>query len=310
MKASNGSGPAPARGLLLLGFLTLTWGLGWPVMKLVLAEMGPWNFRTLCLILGGALILLTAKARGISLGIPKGELAPLLVVAGVNVTGWNLLSAYGVILLQAGRAAILAYTTPLWAAVLGRLVLGERLNATRLAGLALGLCGLAVLMGHEVSAMGRAPGGALLMLGAALSWALGTVLIKRRSWQMGTEVFAGWQLILGGMPVLVGTVLLEPPFWCAGISLRGSLAVGYVIVVGVVLGYWGWLKVVEIFPVTIASLGTLAVPAIGVLSSGILLGEPVGWRELVSLGLVSLGIAGVIPGTGHGASRASRGLSS
>lgn len=262
------------------------------------------------MILGGALILLTAKARGIPLGIPKGELAPLLVVAGVNVTGWNLLSAYGVILLQAGRAAILAYTMPLWAAVLGRLVLGERLTATRLAGLTLGLCGLAVLMGEEVSAMGRAPGGALLMLGAALSWALGTVLIKRRNWHMGIEVFAGWQLILGGVPVLVGTVLLEPPFWCTGISLGGSLAVGYVILMGVVLGYWGWMKVVDIFPVTIASLGTLAVPAIGVLSSGIILGEPVGWRELFSLGLVSLGIAGVVLDPGHGALRERRDLSS
>lgn len=295
---ANGSGPARARGFLLLGLLTLTWGLGWPVMKTALVEMPPWNFRTLCLMVGGLAILLLGRAKGAPLPIPRGELGPLLVVAAVNVTGWNLFSAYGIVLMEAGRAAILAYTMPLWAALLGRIVLGERLTLPRLCGLGLGLCGLGVLVGPEVGALGRAPLGALFMLGAAFSWALGTVLIKRRRWGMPTAVFAGWQLILGGFPVLVGTLLLEPPLWSLQMSATGWLAVGYVVVVGVVLGYWGWLRVVEIFPVTVASLGTLAVPAIGVLSGGILLGEPLGSREIAALGLVSLGLAGVIVAPG------------
>jgi drug/metabolite transporter (DMT)-like permease len=302
MPEPNQKGPASKRGFLLLGFLTLTWGLGWPIMKVALGEMPPWSFRTLCLIGGGLAILALARAKGDSLRIPRGELGSLLLVAGVNVTGWNLLSAYGIVMMEAGRAAILAYTMPLWAALLGRFFLGERLTPARLCGLALGLCGLAVLMGPEIAALERAPLGSLFMLGAAFSWALGTVLIKGRAWSMPTPVFAGWQLLLGGLPVLAGTLVLEPLFWGLDLSARGSLAVAYVVVVGVVLGYWGWLKVIQIFPVTVASLGTLAVPAIGVLSGGLLLGEPLGWRELAALGLVVLGLAGVMvtPGAADG----------
>ncbi len=284
---------------MLLGVLTLTWGLGWPIMKVALGEMPPWNFRTLCLLGGGLIILALAKTKGEALWVPRGELPALLVVAAVNVTGWNLLSAYGILLLEAGRAAILAYTMPLWASLLGRIFLKERFTVWRLLGLSLGLSGLALLMGPETRALGEAPWGSFLMLGAAFSWALGTVLIKRRVWSIPTTVFAGWQLLLGGLPVLAGTLLLEPPFWDLEISPRAYLAVAYVVLVGVVLGYWGWLRVVQIFPVGVASLGTLVVPAIGVLSGGVLLGEPLGWREMGALGLVTLGLAGVVASPGE-----------
>ncbi|MEJ5376983.1 MAG: DMT family transporter [bacterium] len=296
MIESKRKSPAFKRGFLLLGFLTLTWGLGWPIMKLALAEVPPWNFRTLCLLGGGLMILSLAKGKGESLQVPTRELIPLLMVAAVNVTGWNLLSAYGIMILEAGRAAILAYTMPLWACLLGRIMLGERLTTWRVLGLGLGLLGLALLMGPEAKLVGKTPLGSVLMLGAAFSWALGTVLIKKRAWSISTRVFAGWQLILGGLPVLVGTVFLEQPIWKLEISLKACLATTYVVVVGVVLGYWGWLEVIKIFPVSVASLGTLVVPAIGVLSGGLLLGEPLGWRELGALGLVTLGLVGVVAG--------------
>lgn len=265
-------------------------------MKVALGEMPPWNFRTLCLTGGGLIILALAKGKGESLRVRGGELPALLVVAAVNVTGWNLFSAYGILLLEAGRAAILAYTMPLWASLLGRILLGERFTAGRICGLGLGLGGLALLMGPETTALGKSPLGSLFMLGAAFSWALGTVLIKMRVWSISTTVFAGWQLLLGGVPVLLGTPFFEPPFWELQISPKAYLAVAYVVIVGVVFGYWGWLKVIQIFPVTVASLGTLVVPAIGVLSGGLLLGEPMGWRELGALGLVTLGLAGVVAG--------------
>lgn len=279
---------------MLLGFLTLTWGLGWPIMKIALGEMPPWNFRTLCLTGGGLIILGLAKGKGESLEVPKRELPALVMVAAVNVTGWNLFSAYGILLLEAGRAAILAYTMPFWASLLGRIFLGERFTPGMIWGLGLGLLGLALLMGPEANALGEAPLGSLLMLGAAFSWALGTVLIKRKDWNISTSVFAGWQLLVGGVPLLLGTLVFEPPFWEIEISLKAYMAVAYVVIVGVVLGYWGWLKVIQIFPVTVASLGTLVVPAIGVVSGGLFLGEPLGWRELGALGLVTMGLVGVV----------------
>lgn len=287
---------SPKRGAALLGVLTLTWGVGWPIMKIALEEVPPWTFRTLCLIVGGTLTLLLCKAKGERISVPRDEMGPLAIVSFVNVTLWNLFSAYGITLMEAGRAAIVAYTMPLWACLLGRFFLKERVGPGRWAALTSGLLGLALLMGPEVNRLGKAPLGSLMMLCAAISWALGTVLIKRREWRTPMGVFAGLQLIVGGLPALVGMVILEPAFWETEASLSGWLATAYIVFVGVVFGYWGWLLLVEAFPVSLASLGTMAVPVIGIVSGGILLGEPIGVREVISLVLVVGGVGGVLLG--------------
>jgi drug/metabolite transporter (DMT)-like permease len=102
----------PAHSLPLLAGLSLFWGVNWRIMKIVLAEIPVWTFRTLCLVGGGLGLLGLVRANGIFLTIPKKELGALLMVSGMNVTGWHLFSAYGVCYMQAGRASIIAYTMP------------------------------------------------------------------------------------------------------------------------------------------------------------------------------------------------------
>ena len=82
-------------------------------------------------------------------------------------------------MLPSGRAAILAYTMPAWAIPLSVLLLGERLTARKLLGLALGMAGMALLVWDEFHRIQGAPRGALLVLGAAFTWAIGTILQKK-----------------------------------------------------------------------------------------------------------------------------------
>jgi|YNPNPStandDraft_1061719.scaffolds.fasta_scaffold00074_18 drug/metabolite transporter (DMT)-like permease len=289
----------PSSGYLLLAILTVTWGLGWPMMKTALGEFPPWTFRTICVILGGVGALGLARASGAGLAVPAGQWKPLLLVSLVNVTGWNIFSAYGLLLIEAGRSAIIAYTMPVWACILAKFVLGERMTTGRWAALLLGASGLAVLIGPDLRALGKEPLGALFMLGAAMSWAWGSVLIKSFEWKMPASLFVGWQLILGGAPIVAGSLVLEAKsFSSLEISWGGGLAMVYVVLVGVIFGYWGWIRLIELFPVSLASIGTLAVPVIGVLSSAFLLGEAVGLREMVALALVvaALGMVSGRPG--------------
>ena len=132
MQPSPPDKPAsPLKGIVLLALLSLFWGLAWPAMKTVLGEVRPWTFRAICLAAGGTALLALARAGGADLRVPAGDLTPLIITSLINITGWHILSAYGLTLLHAGRAVIIAYTMPLWAILLSRLLLKENITSAR-----------------------------------------------------------------------------------------------------------------------------------------------------------------------------------
>jgi drug/metabolite transporter (DMT)-like permease len=286
--------PLPPLGFLLLGGLTFFWGANWPVMKIALAEIAPWPFRSLCLVVGGLALLAINVIGRKPVRVPARELRPLLICALFNVVGWHLFSAYALTLIEASRATIIAFTMPIWAALLGRVVLGEALTGSKLLGLALGTAGLTILIGPDLAGLGSAPLGAAFMLGGAISWAIGTVAMKRFAWTIGPGTLAGWQLLAGSVPITLGALWLQPFPDPATLSPATLAALAYVLLVPMVFCQWAWFKVVWLFPASLAAVGTLAIPVIGVFSSGLLLDEPIGWREFAALGLVCAALAAVL----------------
>ena len=278
--------------MVLLALLSLFWGLAWPAMKIVLGEIRPWTFRAICLAAGGAALLALARAGGADLRVPAKDLTPLIVTSLINITGWHILSAYGLTLLHAGRAVIIAYTMPLWAILLSRLLLKEHITSARLWALGIGSTGLALLLGPDMQAVGAAPLGALMMLGAAVCWAAGTVLVKFFKWHMPGTLVMGWQLLIGGIPVVLGAILIDPVTAIAAVSWKAIAALMFVVALPTIFCHWAFFMVVQIFPANVAALSTLGIPVIGVFSSALILGEPVTATELAALFLVvlSLGI--------------------
>jgi drug/metabolite transporter (DMT)-like permease len=65
----------------VLAGLTLGWGINWPMIKLVVSEMHPMHFRTLCLLFGAAGILTIARLKGLSVQVPKGQWTRLVAIA-------------------------------------------------------------------------------------------------------------------------------------------------------------------------------------------------------------------------------------
>jgi drug/metabolite transporter (DMT)-like permease len=287
----------PPLGYLLLAALALFWGGNWPTMKLALAEIPVWPFRSICLIAGGSAILILTRLSGRSIRIPTNEIKPLLICVVFNILGWHLFSGYGISLMEAGRASIIAFTMPVWAALFSRFVLGEPLTGAKLAGLALGVAALAVLIGPDLLSLGAAPLGAALMLGAAISWALGTVVMKRFLWTIPVGTLAGWQLLIGAVPITLGALAFDEYPNLAELSTPALLSLLYVVTMPMVFCHWAWFTVVRLFPAAIAAIGTLAIPIVGVFSSGLVLGEPIGLRELTALALVcsSLAVVLVLP---------------
>ena len=164
----------------------------------------------------------------------------------------------------------------------------------RIAGLLLGMAGLGVLIGPDLSVFEEAPLGALFMLGAAMVWAVGTVLFKRFDWESPVSSLIGWQLAIGAVFITAGAAALEPLPDPGTWSLDVVLALIYLFSVPMVYCQWAYFSVVRIFPAAIASIGTLAVPIVGVFSSAWLLGEQVGWPEIVALVLIVLALLVVL----------------
>lgn len=284
----------PPLGFILLAGLTIFWGGNWPAMKIAFGELPVWWFRASCLWFGGLGMLLIVRFSGLSLAVPPAQRGPLLLCALFNVVGWHLCSGYGVSLMPAGRAAIIAFTMPLWAALLGSLLLHEPLTRAKLIGLALGMTGLAVLIGPELAVVGTAPLGVLFMLLAAISWATGTVTFKRFHWTAPTSVLVVWQLLAGALPVTLGAFLIEPLPDLGGLSDRAIAAVAYIYLFPMIFCQWAFFRTVRLFPAAIAAIGTLAIPVVGVYSSALLLDETVGWRELAALALICSALASVL----------------
>jgi drug/metabolite transporter (DMT)-like permease len=286
--------PLPRSGYALLASLGLFWGLNWPGMKIVLSELPVWWFRSMSVTAGAVGLLAIAALSGSKARPSRSEIGPLLICAAFNVLGWNLFTGYGVSQMPAGRATIIAFTMPVWAAVLSSLLLGETMTRFKIAGLVLGIAGLAALIGPDLVVFRTAPVGALFMLAAAGAWAVGTVLFKRYTWTSPVATIVGWQLLIGAIVIATGASLLEPVPDLTQLSGPAILALAYLFAIPMVYCHWAFFTVVRIFPAAVAALGTLAVPVVGVYSSALILGEPVGWRELIALVLVCSALAVVL----------------
>jgi drug/metabolite transporter (DMT)-like permease len=187
------------------------WGTNWPIMKIVLNEWDVWHFRSVGLFAATIGFFVLAHSLGYPLKVPKGEWGRLVAAAVFNVTCWQLFSGYGVAMLASGRASIIAYTMPLWVVPLSMWLLKEQMSRRKLLGLALGFCGLMLLIGDDLFRLQQAPLGTLLMLGAAISWSIGIVIIKRWPVALPVTTMTGWMMLLGGLPIHLGAPLIAGP---------------------------------------------------------------------------------------------------
>ncbi len=298
MLSRTGPPPAlPRLGWVLLAVLAVSWGFNWTALKISLREIPVWQLRASSCLVAGVGLLILARLGGQRIAVPRALWRLLALGALLNVTSWNVLSAYGVRLIASGEAALLAYTMPIWATILGVLLLGERLTWRIVAALLLGMVGILLLLSGGFGEIGRAPWGVLAMVGAALSWAIGTIYQKRIVWPLPVIVLAAWQLVLGALPIALVAASTET-LLIPQASAAALAAMAYITFIGMILGYYAWFKIVSLFPAGIAAIGSVAVPIMGSLSGALVLGEPFGWRQLAALLAVVASLCLILMGAG------------
>ncbi len=273
---------APA-GLVFLGIMTLGAGINWPVQKILLGEWPPLSARGLSGLAGACLLGVLAIATRQSLRVPEGQWLRICISAFLNITSWVVMMGFALTILPASEAAILAYTMPVWTAVLAWPVLGERLTPLRVVAMIMAFAGIVVLMGGSgvEASVAKLPG-IVLALATALTYALGTIYLKRFPIAMPTMASASWQLGVGCLPVAVVGFAIERPD-IAALSIVGWACLAYNAIVQQCIGYACWLAALQRMPASAAAIGTMFVPVIGVLVSAYVIGEPLGAAQIAAL---------------------------
>lgn len=275
----------PVRVVLLLTLLTLVWGVNWPMFRIALEEIPPWTFRTVTLALAVVALVAIARLRGLSLRPAPGRWMNLMLAALFNLTIWNMATAYAVLYMPSGHAAVIGFTMPLWAALIGYLFLRQRLPPRHIVALALGVVAVALLMARNFATIDTAPLGLALMVFAAICWALGTLVQKRTDWGMKLSVVTIWQIGLGLLPLLVVAAALEFPY----LTMPGWQAIAIALFVGLIsqaIGMSTWFAIVDLVPAHVAGISTISVPVVAVFSGAIVLGEPLGWMQWLALAAI------------------------
>jgi drug/metabolite transporter (DMT)-like permease len=282
------------RQLWALLALTLMWGVNWPMMKLSLQQLSPLYFRASTMLLGALWLFAYVAARGERMWPVGREWRAIAVLGLPNVLGWHTLSIFGVQALASGRAAILGFTMPIFTVLLGAAFFGELITPRVRLALVCVSAAIGLLLWHELQRLTGRPAGVLWMLGAAVSWALGTLMFRRAQLTLSPLVVTVWMLLLGSAVLWVLALALEPLPQPATFSpmMWTSLAYGVLINFGVAQLIWFGLA--RNLPPATSAMSVMAIPLVGAVSATAIVGEVPQWQDWLAMVFVMAAIASVL----------------
>jgi drug/metabolite transporter (DMT)-like permease len=287
---------SPALQVTSVIMLAFFWALNWPMMKIGLTAVEPWTFRATIVVVGGAGCLLVARLLGQPIRISRQDIRPLMWLTLFQGVLWNAFSGFGIAMVEAGRAAVLGFTMPVWATLLSILFLGETITLRRALGLATGMLAMGFLIWPALDALGEELAGTLLMLAGAIAWGAATIIVKGVNWQMGVLSLSGWQFLIASGPLWAAALLIGEPASLLQVDRLTGAALAYSALIPMIFCQAIWFAVVRRLPTSLASTGTLLVPPLGVYLASLILGETVGTLEILALCLVIAALVLILPG--------------
>jgi drug/metabolite transporter (DMT)-like permease len=259
---------------LLLIALSFCWGLSWSAMRVALYEVSPWGMRLIGYSIGAATLLILIKAQGRSLKIPFGRQWLHVFVAALFLSvSFGIAGTFAQLMANTSRVIIVNYSMPVWGSLMAYFVLHERINMRAAIGLVLCVAGLSVLIYPVAEQSMREPIGLLLALVCALGWGGGTVYMKWARIKGDLLAITFWQVMVGvaaftvGYAIFEGAPEFEPLQWrtWAGLLFNGVLGTG--------IAYFIWFNIIGRLTTSMASLGSLINPVVGVIGAVLILGD-------------------------------------
>jgi drug/metabolite transporter (DMT)-like permease len=282
------------RQLWALLALTLMWGVNWPMMKLSLQQLSPLYFRAATMLLGAIWLFVWVASRGERMRPAGREWLAIAALGLPNVLGWHTLSIFGVQELASGRAAILGFTMPIFTVLLGAAFFGERITPrVRLAVVCVSVA-IGLLLWHELQRLSGRPAGVAWMLGAAASWAVGTLMFRRAHLTLSPLVVTVWMLLLGSVVLWALALSLEPLPQPARFTPMMWISLVYGVGVNYGFAQLIWFGMARDLPPATSAMSVMAIPLVGTLSATVITGEMPHWQDWLAMAFVMVAIAAVL----------------
>ncbi len=291
----------PLAGLLNLFVTYIVWGSTYLAIRVAVREgagWGPFWLGAARVLVAAAVLFAVNLLRGTRLRPSRLEFGVLAATGLLLWVGGNGAVNWAETRIDSGLAALIVGTMPLWVAFLEGLI--DRRPPSLLLSLSLvtGFAGLVVLTYPKIrDGVTSDLLGIIVVVFAAVSWGLGSIIVNRRQLDLDPIVVASWQQLVGGVGFAVIALAVREPL--PQPTAEAWMAWAYLVVFGSLFAYTSFIYALKLLPTTVVMTYAYVNPVIAVLLGWLILSEPITGYTLTAMLLIVTGVYGVFRDKGR-----------
>lgn len=277
---------------LALAAVCLIWGTTYLALRIGVTDFPPFIFSAMRQIFAGAILL------GVMLTVGKATLPSAKIITNQAIAGFlmftmgNGLVGWAEVHVSSGLAAIISSMVPIWIILLNMQVSDdEKPNFPIIAGLVIGLSGIVMIFGQHLNEFSNPAylWGLVAMFIANISWAIGSVWIKRKNQDSNLFVNAALQMLFGGLFMLPLSAVADD-YAQFNVTPNIVYALIYLIVMGSIVAYICFTYAIRHLPMTIVSMYAYINPLVAVLLGWIVLDEKFSLTIFIAMVITVAGV--------------------
>ena len=277
---TNDKTPPLAAVLAAFAALYVIWGSTYLGIRFAIETMPPFTMAGVRFVAAGAILYAWSRARG-AVPATRPQWRTAVVVGACLLLGGNGGVTWAEQYVPSGVAALIVASTPMWMVLLDAVRLRAWPRPAVIAGLALGLVGIWLLVGpSDLGSDPVDPVGALAVGAAAFFWAVGSIYQRGAPKAEATLLNVGMQMLAGGALLLLAGVVLGERLVLADVSAKSAGALAYLVFFGAIVGYSAYVWLLKVSTPAKASTYAYVNPIVAVLLGWALADEPLGPRVL------------------------------
>lgn len=299
---------AADRGAIWLGLLVLylVWGSTYLAISIAVETLPPFLMAAVRFGIASAVMFgwVVLRQRGRIQWPSRREWRDSAVVGTLLLAGGMGFVSWGSQTIPSGIVALLIAMMPMWVAIFGAILLGQRLPRLAGAGVVVGFAGVALLVGPTISGGNGAldPAGLAVVLLSPISWSLGSLYASHRARLPGDPIMAtAAQMSIGAIALATLGVATGEPASLSGavFSIDSLVALAYLTIVGSLLAFttYGWLLRVAPLPLVITY--AYVNPVVAVILGGLVRQEPIDGRTVLAGAVIVAAVALIVTARGR-----------